>query len=384
MDFTQKSNDELLERRQAIAEELNAPEADLDALEEEVRAINTELETRKANEAKRVELRAAVANGAGEVTKEIKEEKHNMTNEEIRSSEEYRKAFAEYIKSEDDTEVRALLTVNTSSGYVPVPTVVDDAIHTAWERADLMRLVRKTYLKGNLKVGFELSADPAYIHVEGAAAATEEALTLGIVDIIPQSIKKWITISDEANDLTNILDYVYDELTYRIAKKAEDTLIGLIDTAGTTATTNAVGVPTVTVNSSNLLYAIATALGELSDEARNPVIVMNKQSYPVFKAAAMAANYAVDPFEGLPVYFNNQLDAYNTASSDDCIFIVGDFGMGAQANFPNGDEIRIKYDDLSLAEKDLIKLVGREYVGLGLVADKAFVKGLFGEDEGED
>lgn len=384
MDFTQKSNDELLERRQAIAEELNAPEADLDALEEEVRAINTELETRKANEAKRVELRAAVANGAGEVTKEIKEEKHNMTNDEIRSSEEYRKAFAEYIKSEDDTEVRALLTVNTSSGYVPVPTVVDDAIHTAWERADLMRLVRKTYLKGNLKVGFELSADPAYIHVEGAAAATEEALTLGIVDIIPQSIKKWITISDEANDLTNILDYVYDELTYRIAKKAEDTLIGLIDTAGTTATTNAVGVPTVTVNSSNLLYAIATALGELSDEARNPVIVMNKQSYPVFKAAAMAANYAVDPFEGLPVYFNNQLDAYNTASSDDCIFIVGDFGMGAQANFPNGDEIRIKYDDLSLAEKDLIKLVGREYVGLGLVADKAFVKGLFGEDEGED
>lgn len=381
MDFTQKSNDELLERRQAIAEELNAPEADLDALEEEVRAINTELETRKANEAKRVELRAAVANGAGEVTKEIKEEKHNMTNEEIRSSEEYRKAFAEYIKSEDDTEVRALLTVNTSSGYVPVPTVVDDAIHTAWERADLMRLVRKTYLKGNLKVGFELTADPAYIHVEGAAAATEEALTLGIVDIIPQSIKKWITISDEANDLTNILDYVYDELTYRIAKKAEDELINLIDTAGTTATTNAVGVPTITVTSTNLLYSIATALGELSDEARNPVIVMNKQSYPVFKAAAMSANYAVDPFEGLPVYFNNQLDAYNTASSDDCIFIVGDFGMGAQANFPNGDEIRIKYDDLSLAEKDLIKLVGREYVGLGLVADKAFVKGLMGEDE---
>lgn len=376
MDFTQKSNDELLERRQAIAEELNAPEADLDALEEEVRAINTELETRKANEAKRVELRAAVANGAGEVTKEIKEEKHNMTNEEIRSSEEYRKAFAEYIKSEDDTEVRALLTVNTSSGYVPVPTVVDDAIHTAWERADLMRLVRKTYLKGNLKVGFELSADPAYIHVEGAAAATEEALTLGIVDIIPQSLKKWITISDEANDLTNILDYVYDELTYRIAKKAEDELINLIDTAGTTASSTAVGVPTITVDSSNLLYSIAIALGELSDEARNPVVVMNKQTYPVFKSAAMAANYAVDPFEGLPVYFNNKLTAITTASTGDSIFIVGDFGIGAQANFPNGDEIRIKYDDLSLAEKDLIKLVGREYVGLGLVADKAFVKGL--------
>ena len=39
-----------------------------------------------------------------------------------------------------------------------------------------------------------------------------------------------------------------------------------------------------------------------------------------------------------------------------------------------GDGIVIKYDDLSLAEKDLIKIVGREYIGLGIVADHAFCK----------
>ena len=31
-------------------------------------------------------------------------------------------------------------------------------------------------------------------------------------------------------------------------------------------------------------------------------------------------------------------------------------------------------DDLSLSEKDLVKIVGREYVGLGVVAPKAFVR----------
>ena len=54
--------------------------------------------------------------------------------------------------------------------------------------------------------------------------------------------------------------------------------------------------------------------------------------------------------------------------------IVGDFAEGAHANFPNGEEITIKYDDLSLAEKDLVKLVGREFVGLEVVAPNAFVK----------
>ena len=54
--------------------------------------------------------------------------------------------------------------------------------------------------------------------------------------------------------------------------------------------------------------------------------------------------------------------------------VVGDFGQGALANFPNGDEIRIKFDDLTYAENDLVKIVGREYIGLGIVADHAFCK----------
>ena len=39
MDFKDMTIDELLERRSAIAEEIDSPEADLDALEAEVKAI---------------------------------------------------------------------------------------------------------------------------------------------------------------------------------------------------------------------------------------------------------------------------------------------------------------------------------------------------------
>lgn len=380
MEIKDKTIEELEARRAAIATELDAPEADLDALEAEARAIKDEIENRKAEEAKRNEIRAAVAAGAGEVRENITVmgEKKMPNLEEVRSSKEYINAFANYIKSGKDEECRALLTNLVSGGQVPVPTIIEGRIRTAWQKNGLMELVRKTYVPGILKVGFEMSADPAYVHTEGATASTEEALTFGVVTMTPASIKKWITISDEALDLggEEFLYYIYDELTYQIAKKAQSELISKITALTASATSTAVGVGVVAGTPS--VGVVASAIGALSDEAANPVLVMNKGTWAQFKAAQYAANYAVDPFEGLPVHFDNNLPVYSTAGTTGSAWmIVGDFGVGAQANFPNGDDIGIKYDDLSLAEQDLVKLVGREYVGLGIVADHAFCKVTF-------
>ncbi|MBQ2528565.1 MAG: phage major capsid protein [Spirochaetales bacterium] len=369
--------EELLERRASIAEEVNAEGADLDALEAEVKSINEELEARKEAEAQRNEIRAQVAEGAGEVRETIStEEVKKMTNEEIRGSHEYNVAYANYIKTENDSECRALLTENVN-GDVPVPSYVEDRIRTAWQRNGLMDLVRKTYIRGNLRIGFELSATAATVHTESTSPIAEETLALGIVEMVPASIKKFIRISDEAMDLggEEFLDYIYDELAYQIAKKAQSELINKITALTASATTNAVGVGVVAGTPS--VGLVANALGSLSDEAANPVIVMNKGSWAQFKAAQYAASYAVDPFEGLPVHFDNSLPAYTSATtlaSGTAWMVVGDFGVGAHANFPNGDEIRIKFDDLSEAEADLVRIVGREYVGLGIVADHAFCK----------
>lgn len=304
-----------------------------------------------------------------------KEERQMKTIKEIRSSQDYVEAFAKYMKTEDDKECRALLTDFVIGGQVPVPTFVEDEIKTAWEKSELLNLVKKTYVKGILKVGFELSASGAVVHTEGAKAPDEETLTIGIVTLTPASIKKWITVSDEVYDMKGeaFLRYIYDEVIYRIAKKAEQELLALINNAPATAGATAVGVPVLEADLI-ALDTIAKAIAKLSDTAANAVIVMNKSTWAAFKAVQYAGTYAVDPFEGLTVVFNNDVTAFDEAEAGETYAIVGDFGVGAQANFPNGDEIAIKFDDISLAEKDLIKIVGRQYVGLGLVADKAFVK----------
>ena len=380
MNIKDMTVEELMERRSAIATEIDSPEADLDALEAEARSINEEIENRKQAESKRNEIRNAVAHGEGEVTEKIEtEERKEMTLDEIRSSKEYVEAFANYIKTGRDDECRAvLLSQNVAGGQVPVPTVIEGRIRTAWERNGLMDLVRKTYVRGNLKIGFELSATDAVVHTEGSAAPTDETLTFGVIEMKPESIKKWIKISDEAMDMggEEFLFYIYDELTYKIAKKAQEELLAKIVALTASATATAVGVGIVAGTPS--VGIVASAIGSLSSEAENPVLVMNKGSWAQFKAAQYAGSFSVDPFEGRPVYFDNTLPAYpasGTTGSTWCI--VGDFGMGAHANFPNGDEITIKYDDLSLAEADLVKLVGREYLGLGIVADHAFCKITF-------
>lgn len=367
----------LMERRDAIVKESEtATGDDLAALEKEMDEINAELESRKANEAKKNEARAAVVNGAGRTIEKLEERKDGMSIKEIRNSREYINAFAEYIKTGKDEEVRALLSTNatTATGYVPVPEIVEQRIRTAWAKLGLMELVTKTVLKGNVKVGFELSATDAAIHAEGANAPSEETLTFGVVEMKPESIKKWITISDEALDLTgeDFLNYIYDEITYRIAKKAQETLLTKITAASTSASSTAVSVAEVD-DGAPTVAIVSECLGKLSDEAVNPVIVMNKGTWSLFKAAQYAASFPVDPFEGLPVHFDNTLPVYSSTATTGVWMIVGDFG-GVQANFPNGDSVNLKFDDLSLAEKDLVKVVGREYVGMGIVKDKVLCR----------
>ena len=352
---------------------MNDLKAELDSLEQR----KTEL--KKAAEVAQEE-RNAIAEGTAPITetKEVITEERTMTNAEVVKSVEYRDAFKKYILTGKDEECRSLLTENVAGGKVPVPEIVYDIVKNAWEKEGLMALVKKTYLKGNLKVGFEISADGAVIHTEGANAPTEEKLVIGVVEIVPMSIKKWITISDEVVDMDSgaFIQYVYDELTYQIAKKAADTLIAKIEACGTVSTdTPSVNVAVPVVEADSIaLNTIANAIAQLSDQAANPVIVMNKQTFAAFKAVQAAGSYGYDPFEGLPVVFNNSITAFSAATTGVTYAIVGDFAEGAIANFPAGEGITIKYDDLSLAEKDLVKLVGREFIGIEVVAPNAFVK----------
>ena len=378
---------EIEERTKAIDAELETEGADLDALQEEARslaaekaALNDQLEELKKKAAEEAEARKAVENGAG-VTKEENREDTKMTIEELRSSAEYVEAYANYLKSEikgkpDDTEVRALLTTNATAatGYVPVPTLVDDIVRHAWENENILSRVKKTGFKGNVKVAFELSADGAYIHLEGSSAPTEEALTLGVVELKPQNLKKWISVSDEMIETTGegFLRYVYEELAYQVMKKLSYDVVG--DISGATYTTNqsnAVGIPKVKKNPG--ITTIAQAAANLSDEAQNIVVILNPLTKVNFLEAYAAGNFAVDPFQGLTVLTSGKLPAFDTASENDCYAIVGDLSA-VQVNFPAGEGLKLINDPYSLAEKDLLKIVGRVYCGHDVTAPGRLVR----------
>lgn len=378
MEIKNMTIEELEERKAQIVTELDAPEVDLDALEAEARAINEELESRKAEAAKKAEVREMVAKGAGEVVEVIeteKREENKMTNAEIRNTPAYIDAYAEYLKSENDAECRALLTENVSGGTVPVPEFVYDIVKTAWEREGIMSRVRKVSVKGNLKVGFEISGSDAVVHTEGGAAIDPENLVLAVVELKPVSIKKCVQVSDEVLDMSSraFIEYLYDELTYRIAKAAAGLLLTNIGSCGTVSTAGLPAVPKV-VSTQITLGLIASAIANLSDEAANPTIMMNKLTYAAFKAAQYAASVPVDPFEGFDVVFNSDITAFSAATTGVTYAIVGDLDHGALANLPNGDEIEFKFDEMTLKKQDLVEILGREYVGVGVVAPNAFVK----------
>lgn len=367
-------------RASEIREAMTAEDADIQALTEETRSLIEEksrlmaeiAEQEAEAEQRKADMEAVIENRGTEIVEEKKDMTKDMT--EIRDSKEYIDAYAEYIKSGDATECRALLSEN-ASGTVAVPTLVYDIVKTAWDKEGIMSLVKKSYLKGNLKIGFEISGSDATVHTEGGTAVTEETLTLGIVNLTAKSIKKWVSLSDEIEDLRGeqFLRYIYDEIAYRIAKKAADEMIASIEACTAAATTGCPAVPTVTEATVGV-GTVAKAMAKLSDEAANPVVIMNKATWGAFKAAQYAGSFDVDPFEGLPVVFNNSMTAYSAATTGVTYAIVGDLGQGALANFPAGGDIEFKYDDLSLATSDLVKIIGRQFVGLGVVANNAFCK----------
>ena len=384
---------EIEARKMEIREEVEAAETteQVEELEKEVDTLNEEIE--EINEQKENEDIAEQLENNEVVAKEVSiEEERNIggikMETERRNTKEYINAYAEYLKStlvdnyEMGSEARALITTDGyatgNSAVVEVPDMVENVVRTAWEREELTNLVKKTYVKGNLKVQFEVSGDDAVIHQEGNGAVSEESLVLGVVELPAKSIKKWISVSDEVLDMRgeDFLNYIYDEITYRIAKKIADELVGIIAALPTSLSANADGVyDKVSANKITKAPAVGTiaeAIANLSDETRDITVVMNKLTYAAFKEAQYANGYAVDPFEGATVVFNNTLPAYSSASANAVYCIVGDFNHGALINTPNGDGIDLKFDDTTLMTSDLVRILGRRFAGVNAVADKAF------------
>ena len=342
-----------IETAEADAETLETLNAELDAIEERKKALKIEVEERK-------KAAEAVAKGEGKEI-EKRKESEKMSNKEIRNTPEYIEAYAKYVKTGKDAECRALLT-EAVDGVVPVPSFVEDSILTAWENDEIFRRISKTYMPGNDRQAFEVSATGAVVHTEGDDAPDEEELILGTVDLVPDYVKKWISVSDKALACGPrvLLSYLYDEIEYKIVQAAADIAVAKILAAPTTSTTSAVGIPQVAgaVDPATILEAV----GKLASVARNRVFIASGTTIASVRTAALLANYAFDPFFGLTVIQNDGV----TEGA-----IVGDLA-GVRANLPEGNAVRFIFDEYSLAEKDLVKIVGKMLAAIEVVGPGMF------------
>lgn len=356
MEFSTMTIEELESRKAQIAVDVEADGADLDALETEIRSINEELETRKANEAKKADIRAKVASGdLGTVIekKPIEVEKRTMTIEERKT--EMIDALAEYIKGTATAEQRALLTTGVSGGTVKVSNIVDDFIWTDWDKSPILSRIRKVYVKGNYSVGYEASATGAVKHTEGDMEnPAEEVLTLGYINFIEQYYKKWITVSDTVLAMKGqaFMDYLMDEFGHQLAIALENAVVAEIAASTLSAKV------TNTIDNTAAMAGFAA----LSDEAVNPVVIISKATYAtIMNERATTGGKIEDPFNGMEVLFNR-----NVAG-----MLVGDLD-GVVANFPDGEDFKFIIDDKSLAEHDMVKIVGKILGDIHLVRPNGF------------
>ncbi len=369
---------EIEQRAAEVEASLEDPEADLEALNEEARSLvaekamlDTQLdELRKAAE-EAEEERKAVAEGEGE-TKEIMQEEKKMTDLEIRSSAEYCEAFKNYIITGDAKECRSLLTTN-ASGDVQVPVIVENAVKHAWEANAFLSKVRKTAFRGNLKVPFEKSNTDAYVHTEGTTGLTEEDLQLGVVTLTPANIKKWIKISDEAVAMGGeaFVQYIYEELAQKIMEKLVSELVAKANAAPTSPSDSAIVIPKATEAPG--VMVVQDAAAQLSEEATDICIALNPLTIQAFNAAYASGNFAIDPFAGVTVIKCSALPAYSSADTNAMYAIVGDL-KAFQVNYPEGEGIITKWDDLTYAEDDMVKIVARQYAGYGVTAPGRLVR----------
>ena len=384
-----RSNEIMATIATAEGEELRA----LDAETKTLAAERAELMKKKAELEARQEEATKIQTGEqrAEVLKTPREERGtNMDINTLKNTPRYVEAYARYIKTGSDAECRAILkaegledravestnalltdTAGAGNNSLPTPTVVEETIRTAWDNEPIMSRVHSVEVKGNLKIGFEFSSTDAVAKKEGEKAA-DGKIELGAVTLTPESLMKWVRTSDEALDLDGekFLQFIYSSLAHKVAKLAADTVVKKINAAPVVATKTAPSVAEVVTTG---IADFVNAISKLSDEATAPVIIMNKQSYAYYKGLALAANYSIDPFEGMDVLFNNSLPVAD-GKAEGTYAVVGDLGYGLEANFPRGKDINFKFDDLSEAESGLIKVVGRTPAAIEVVADKAFCK----------
>lgn len=375
-----------VETRDAILGEVEELEKEAEEIDKEVEEMKEVKDTFEKQEERMGLFKNVETEKVEERAKDIKKN--------ILDSEEYKEAWVESIKRNDENialkVLRAenpILGMATTNDNVPVPTIWQSYVETAWYNyGKFSRLVNKTSVKGYLSIPIEKSATGAGIHTEGANAPTEEAIVLGLIELKPAMIKKWISVTDELMAMTadDFMRYLADELVYRVVLALDNAIInGATDTNGK-------GVIGIVGNTNVEDYAAALSFNVVN-EAIADLVTFEGLTLAVNPSTFFKNFMGLTDLQGRPIYqiahdntgkpqyfvngirceFTQALPAYDDAEAKDVWAVVGDF-RGYRLNLPEGDMVRTLFDPYTLATEDKARMIGRLYAAGNVARLKHF------------
>lgn len=240
MNLKEMEVSQLEERKLAIAGELDAEGADLDALETEARAINAELEARKAEAAKKAEVRQLINDGAGEVIEKY-EQKEERKMPENNTEALYRIAFLKNLAVRDGqhlfgdltAEERAAFTHTTANSGNVVPAVMMNRII---ELVESMSPMYEDATPSNMTQGFGVPRRTAISQGDATGVAegtanNDEQNTFDLLTLDGIEIKKHVVITRKMKfkSIDAFESWVINELAQRIAVAKEKVILARLD-----------------------------------------------------------------------------------------------------------------------------------------------------------
>ena len=357
MDIKEMTADQLLERRSAIAAELDSPDADLDALEAEVRGINEELEARKNTESKKAEVREAIANGTKPVEK-IKNFKEVTTMDErtfTPETVEYRDAYMKNLQGKPmSIEERSALS---GASYV-IPTETLNKIYGKLEENQLIREIDALYVPGYVSVPTAATVNDAS-WIAMASASTDSSDAMGTVSLTAKKLIKTIEITADIQAMS--IPAFQGWLVNKLAQKMEAAICAaIVNGAGSTSVPQGVGqcgITTSTAIAGATLAKLSAFMGGLKAPYHNGAVwVMCSENFftYVLPLASDSNGYLVQDgigyrLLGHRVVLDDNVDnckfksgsTAEAANADHIIF--GNFKAGYVFNF--GEGIQVEADN---------------------------------------
>lgn len=198
-------------RMSAIAQELEQPGADLDALEQEVRTLKTERTQITQAAERRAKILREVSAGGGKVMRTFDQgmpEQRTYTPE----SAEYRSAWLRNLQGKALTaEERAAVT---ASAVIPTQTM--NMVVGKLEETPIIAAVDVTYIPGNVSYPVEKTVNDASWVAMGTAA-TDSADALDIISLGAYKLIKTVEITADVKDMG--IDAFESWLVNRLANK---------------------------------------------------------------------------------------------------------------------------------------------------------------------